>query len=95
MGSKKSTLTGLTPLWSLRKYFRGSTRLPGSRFSRRTFQSQTTQQWYPLSTIAHSQRTFIVLWSSSPKKLEYIYMMPGGNYNVKKKLKTGPIKHLH
>jgi hypothetical protein len=37
MGAKKLTSTRLTPLWSSRMYFRGSTRLPGSRFSMRTF----------------------------------------------------------
>jgi hypothetical protein len=26
---------------------------------------------------------------------QYIYMIPGGNYNVKKKLLTSPIEHLH
>jgi hypothetical protein len=30
-----------------------------------------------------------------PQDHQYIYMTPGGDYNVKKKLVTSPIEHLH
>jgi hypothetical protein len=35
------------------------------------------------------------LHEEKPWDHQYIYMMPGSNYNVKKKLVTSPIKHLH
>jgi hypothetical protein len=96
MGAKKIHLDWAHSFMSSRTYFRGSTRLPGSRFSTRSFQSQTTQQLYPLSMIAHLRRTFIMLWRSSSKKL-FTRKSPGiaSNYNVKKKLLPSPIGHLH
>jgi hypothetical protein len=36
-----------------------------------------------------------VLHEEKPQYCQYIYMMPGSNYNVKKKLATSPIKHPH
>jgi hypothetical protein len=35
------------------------------------------------------------LHKEKPWDCKYIYMMPGGNYKVKKKLVTSPIEHLH
>jgi hypothetical protein len=35
------------------------------------------------------------LHEPKPQDQPYIYMMPGGNYNVKKRIKTSPINHLH
>jgi hypothetical protein len=36
-----------------------------------------------------------VLHENKPWDLQYIYMMPGGNQNIRKKIKTSPINHLH
>ncbi len=36
-----------------------------------------------------------VLHEKKPQDWQYIYMMPGGNHNVQKKIKTSPIDHLH
>ncbi len=36
-----------------------------------------------------------VLHKKKPWDQQYIYMMPGGNHNVQKKIKTSPIDHLH
>ncbi len=35
------------------------------------------------------------LHKPKPRDQQYIYMMPGGNYNVQKRIKTSPINHLH
>ncbi len=35
------------------------------------------------------------LHEPKPQDQQYIYMMPNGNYNVQKKIKTSPIDHLH
>ncbi len=34
------------------------------------------------------------LHKEKPWDCQYIYMMPGGNYNIKKKLVASPIEHL-
>ncbi len=35
------------------------------------------------------------LHKPKPRDQQYIYMMPGDDYNVQKKIKTSPIDHLH
>jgi hypothetical protein len=35
------------------------------------------------------------LHEQKPQDWQYIYMMPGGNCNVQKKIKMSPINHLH
>ncbi len=35
------------------------------------------------------------LHEPKPQDRQYIYMMPGGNYNVQKRIKMSPIDHLH
>jgi hypothetical protein len=34
-------------------------------------------------------------YKPKPQDQQYIYMMPGGDYNVQKKIKMSPIDHLH
>jgi hypothetical protein len=36
-----------------------------------------------------------VLHKKKPQDRQYIYMMPGGDHNVQKKIKTSPLDHLH
>jgi hypothetical protein len=35
------------------------------------------------------------LHEKKPRDWQYIYMIPSGDYNIKKKIKTSPIDHLH
>jgi hypothetical protein len=35
------------------------------------------------------------LHEPKPQDQQYIYMMPGGNYSIQKRIKTSPINHLH
>ncbi len=45
----------------------------------------------------HAMELFIIkaFHKPKPQDRQYIYMMPGGNYNVQKKIKMSPIDHLH
>ncbi len=45
----------------------------------------------------HAVEHFItkVLHKKKPRDWQYIYMMPGGDHNVQKKIKTSPLDHLH
>ena len=35
------------------------------------------------------------LHEEKPRDRQYIYLQPGGDYNVRKALSTKPLKHLH
>ncbi len=35
------------------------------------------------------------LLEKKPRGWQYIYMMPGGDHNIKKKIEMSPINHLH
>jgi hypothetical protein len=45
----------------------------------------------------HAVELFItnVLHNKKLRDQQYIYMMPGGNHNVQKKIKTSPLNHLY
>jgi hypothetical protein len=49
------------------------------------------------TNLCHVVELFItkVLHKKKPRDRQYIHMMPNGNHNVQKKIKTSPIDHLH
>jgi hypothetical protein len=49
------------------------------------------------SNFCHAVELFItkVLHEKTPRDGQYIYMMPRGNHNIPKKIKTSPLDHLH
>jgi hypothetical protein len=49
------------------------------------------------ANFCHAVELFItkVLHEKKPQDWQYIYMMPGGDHNIQKKIKTSPLNHLH
>jgi hypothetical protein len=68
------------------------------------FLEPTGLEMAPAKHITQARQTFVVPWSFSSSRLfmrqshetgSTIYIMPGGNYNIQKKIKMSPIDHLH
>jgi hypothetical protein len=49
------------------------------------------------ANFCHAVELFIIkaLHETKPQDWQYIYMMPSGDYNAWKKIKTSPINHFH
>jgi hypothetical protein len=103
-GAKKVNLDYAYSFVEFENVFQGQYKTAWKQVAHEHFPEPTDPENVPVEQDCSSEANFRravelvitkVLHEKKPRDQQHIYMMPSGNHNIQKKIKTSPLDHLH
>ncbi len=103
-GAKKVNLDYAHSFMEFENVLQGQYKTAWKQVVHEHFPEPTDPENVPVKQVCSSDANFCcavelfitkVLHKKKPRDWQYIYMMPGGNHNIQKKIKMSPLNHLY